>query len=67
MLYNQDVVTLSPLRDTSQVSSPLHRVSGHYYGRIDEVYCMNNKEVRAPFTVKCTNVRNGRTCTLRLV
>ena len=67
MPYNQHVVAFSPLRDTTQVSSPLHRVSDHYYGRIDEVYYMNNKELGASFTVSCTNVRNRRTYTLRLV
>ena len=41
-----------PLGDTSHASSPLHKVTDHYHGRIDEVYCMSNKEMRAPSTVR---------------
>ena len=41
-----------------RVNDHYYRVNDHYYGRTDEVYCTNNKELRTPFTIKCTNVRN---------
>ena len=52
MLHSLKIVTFSPLEDTKHGSSPLHRVNDHYYGRIDELYCMNNEGLRAPFAIK---------------